>query len=586
MRCVDRFDSSLRNYPIFTSVSMLVCPQCSSKNPLRHRFCQKCGFSLVCRWAVIIDHSPADGEITTSQLSEGQSPAHLYLGARYQKLDLEVKSLSTNIFLVKVLDTLPSQSSPLQELMKQQPVDPNPARLGKLPVDWPEWELWERGGVIPAARPYLALHPLLGEQIPQLYDAWHRNDQTVLILEASDDDDRLAEQCQLSLQSSAQLADWCNTLLQLWVYLEPWSVRSSLLEVDNLYVNSPEQQIYLQRLISDSQPLALTDLTAFWLKILPDSPLRKSIATFMETADQLTIEQLQKYLQLQQIPEHSQITLGDPEPIVVPTVRELSAAAATDVGQQRDHNEDFYSIETCCRIKQNPGDSSTEYRGLYILCDGMGGHAAGEVASSMAIQELQKYWAEHWQAVLPSEEEIQQAIIFTNQALFEINQSKEAAGNGRMGTTLVLVMVQDNQVAIAHVGDSRCYILETSGQPVQITLDHEVGQREILRGVEPEIAYGRPDSYQLTQAIGPRDENSIDPEIQFFSLREDTLILLASDGLTDQDLLELHGEELLQPMVKKEISLAAGVDNLVDFANSYNGHDNITAIAVLVSIGK
>ncbi len=562
---------------------MLVCPQCSSNNPLHHKFCQRCGFSLVCRWAIVVDHSQDDGETTIPQLNDGQLPARLYLGARYQKLDLEIKELPAHTTLVKVLDSLPSQSSPLQELMKQQPVDPDPARLGQLPANFPEWELWERGGVSQEARPYLALQPLLGEHIPKLYDAWHRNNQAVLILEARDGDTTLIDRCQELQQLPSQLANWCNILLRLWVYLEPWAVRSSLLDLDNLYVDN-NQQIYCQRLIPEivTQPLSLQDLVDFWLKILPDSKLRSSLVEFIKEKEHLTVESLKQHFQ--QIYEHPEINRSTDKTLAPVTVIGLEAAAATDVGQQRDHNEDFYSIETNHRIKQNPEGVNSEYQGLYILCDGMGGHAAGEVASAMAIQKLQNYWEKHWQNVLPSEEEIQQAIFFTNQALFEINQDK--AGNGRMGTTLVMVMVQDNQIAIAHVGDSRCYILETNGSPVQITLDHEVGQREILRGVEPEIAYGRHDSYQLTQAIGPRDENSIDPEVQFFSLREDTLILLASDGLTDQDLLEIHGEELLRPMVQKEISLSVGINKLVEFGNSYNGHDNITAIAVLVNIDK
>jgi protein phosphatase len=563
---------------------MLVCPQCSLNNPLHHNFCQKCGFSLVRRWAVVFDHCPDDGETTTPQLNDGQLPARLYLGARYQKIELEIKKLPAHTTLVKVLDSLPNQSSPLQELMKQQPVDPEPARLGQLPTVFPEWELWERGGVSQEARPYLALKPLLSEHIPQLYDAWHRNDQTVLILEAHDGDATLFDQCQ-DEQSPSQLSEWCSTLLELWVYLEPWAVRSSLLDTDNLFVHD-NQQVYCQRLIPEilEQPLSLKYLVDFWWKILPDSKLRSSLIEIKQTEDSLTIESLKQHLrQVNAQAESNQTTDKTLTPV---TVNGLEASATTDVGQQRDHNEDFYSIETNYRIKQNPEGINSEYQGLYILCDGMGGHAAGEVASAMAIQKLQNYWEKNWQDVLPSSEEIQQSILFTNQALFEINQDKAAAGNGRMGTTLVMVMIQGNQVAVAHVGDSRCYILEANGNPVQITLDHEVGQREILRGVEPEIAYGRHDSYQLTQAIGPRDEDSIDPEIQFFSLREDTLILLASDGLTDQDLLEIHGEELLRPMVKKEVSLSTGVNQLVEFGNNYNGHDNITAIAVLVSIDK
>jgi protein phosphatase len=561
---------------------MLVCPQCSSENPLHHQFCQKCGFALVCRWAVIVDNSQDDGEITTPQPNDSQTPAHLYLGARYQKLALEIKSLSTTTTLVKVLDSLPSQPSPLQELMNQQPVNPDPAKLGQLPSTFPEWELWERGGVSNEARPYLALKPLLSDHIPQLYDAWQRNGQTVLILEANNEDATLYSHCQESQQSLSQLTNWCQTQLQLWTYLEPWSVRSSLLDKENLYVND-NQQIYFQRLIPEeiAQDLSLQDLVQFWLMLLPASTLQSNLKTIVDENKDITIESLKQILQ---DVNSSTDTIDKVHRSL--TAIGLAAAAATDVGKQRDHNEDFYSIDTSCRIKQNPEGINAEYRGLYVLCDGMGGHAAGEVASTMAIQKLQEYWDEHWQNVLPSAEEIKKAILFTNQALFEINQTKAAAGNGRMGTTLVMVMIQNNQIAIAHVGDSRCYILETSSRPVQITLDHEVGQREILRGVEPEVAYGRPDSYQLTQAIGPRDESSIDPEVQFFSLREDTLILIASDGLTDRDLLELHGEELLRPMVEKEISLSAGVSQLVEFGNNYNGHDNITAIAVLVNIGK
>jgi protein phosphatase len=560
---------------------MLVCPQCSSENPLNHQFCQKCGFALVCRWAVIVDHSQDDGEITTPQPNDSQTPARLYLGARYQKLALEIKSLSTTTTLVKVLDSLPSQPSPLQELMNQQPVNPDPARLGQLPITFPEWELWERGGVSNEARPYLALKPLLSDHIPQLYDAWQRNGQTVLILEANDEDAALYSQCQESQQSLPQLTSWCQTLLQLWTYLEPWSVRSSLLDKENLYVNN-NQQIYFQRLIPEEieQALSLKDLVQFWLHLLPASALQANLKTIVNEDRDITIQSLKQILQ----GVHS--SAGADEEVHQSLAIGLAAAAATDVGKQRDHNEDFYSIDTSCRIKQNPEGINSEYRGLYVLCDGMGGHAAGEVASTMAIQKLQEYWDKHWQDVLPSEEEIKKAILFTNQALFEINQTKAAAGNGRMGTTLVMVMIQNNQIAIAHVGDSRCYILENSSRPVQITLDHEVGQREILRGVEPEVAYGRADSYQLTQAIGPRDESSIDPEVQFFSLREDTLILIASDGLTDRDLIELHGEELLRPMVVKEISLSVGVKQLIEFGNNYNGHDNITAIAVLVNIGK
>ena len=111
-----------------------------------------------------------------------------------------------------------------------------------------------------------------------------------------------------------------------------------------------------------------------------------------------------------------------------------------------------------------------------------------------------------------------------------------------------------------------------------------MGQREIQRGVEPEIAYARPDAYQLTQALGPRDENFIHPDVQFLDLTEDTLLLLCSDGLSDHDLLETHWRSHLEPLLSSQANLERGVTQLIDLANQYNGHDNITAIAIRVKV--
>jgi len=149
-----------------------------------------------------------------------------------------------------------------------------------------------------------------------------------------------------------------------------------------------------------------------------------------------------------------------------------------------------------------------------------------------------------------------------------------------MGTTLVMVLVQEAQVAVAHVGDSRLYRLSRRQGIEQVTVDHEVGQREIKRGVEKSIAYSRPDSYQLTQALGPRNEHFVAPDIEFFELNEDTLLLLCSDGLSDNDLIETHWQTHLQPLLSSRASLEQGVSELIDLANQYNGHDNITAVLI------
>jgi protein phosphatase len=273
---------------------------------------------------------------------------------------------------------------------------------------------------------------------------------------------------------------------------------------------------------------------------------------------------------------------SDDLPTVVLSMRlaSLEDSGCTDIGRQRNHNEDCFSIQTEIRRKETPQGRVVQAKGLYILCDGMGGHASGEVASAMAVTTLQQYFTEHWQDKLPSEDKIRAGIQLANQMLYDQNQQNASAGSGRMGTTLVLLLIHNAEAAIAHVGDSRLYRLSRRHGLQQLTTDHEVGQREIQRGVEPAIAYARPDAYQLTQALGPRDENFLSPDIKFMELKEDGVLLLCSDGLSDNDLLEAHYSTYLEPMLNQQTNLERGVNQLIDLANQHNGHDNITAIAV------
>ncbi|MBW4486439.1 MAG: serine/threonine phosphatase [Trichocoleus desertorum ATA4-8-CV12] len=275
----------------------------------------------------------------------------------------------------------------------------------------------------------------------------------------------------------------------------------------------------------------------------------------------------------------------------------LEDAGRTDIGRQREHNEDYFGIHTKLNKIESPQGCTVQAKGLYILCDGMGGHAGGEVASALAANTLRDYFQTLWlepqsseaeaerrEQSLPTEAEIREAVRLANLALYDINQQNARSGSGRMGTTLVLVLIQGTNAVVAHVGDSRIYRLSRRQGLEQVTVDHEVGQREIQRGVEPDIAYARPDAYQLTQALGPRDENFINPDVQFLDLTEDTLLLLCSDGLSDHDLIETHWRSHLEPLLSSQANLERGVTQLIDLANQYNGHDNITAIAIRVRV--
>ena len=198
----------------------------------------------------------------------------------------------------------------------------------------------------------------------------------------------------------------------------------------------------------------------------------------------------------------------------------------------------------------------------------------------MAVDTLKDYFQNQYPDGLPTTEILQDAILQANEAIYTENQQGVRSGVGRMGTTLVMALVVGHQVAVAHVGDSRLYRLTRTHGLQQVTVDHEVGQREIQKGIDPELAYSRPDAYQLTQALGPREEQFVHPEVQFLEIEEDTVLIIASDGLTDNNLLEIFCETQLDPLLKPETPLSTAVDSLIALANQHNGHDNITAIVV------
>jgi protein phosphatase len=258
----------------------------------------------------------------------------------------------------------------------------------------------------------------------------------------------------------------------------------------------------------------------------------------------------------------------------------LDEAGLSHVGQQRNHNEDcFFSQIKSVKIRDFNGPT-LDANGLFILCDGMGGHACGEVASQLAVSTLQAFFEQHWQAEtgLPDEATLKRAVAQANRAIFDLNQSNASSGHNRMGTTLVMLLICNLGAAVVHVGDSRLYSYTKRLGLQQITVDHEVGQREIKRGVEPAIAYARPDAYQLTQALGPRHSKDLRPGITFLEMSEDTLFLLCSDGLSDHNLLENHVSDYIEPLLSSKANLDDGLAQLIDLANDKNGHDNITAV--------
>ncbi len=579
-------------------------------------------------WAVVVK-SEVNGSGDSSQNLPLVPTVYLDRQSRYRAIDPVVVQLlnPTDSCQLIAIDRQPFCNSPLETLMKQNPLASDPTAVvgavtetettatiepdvAQLPAS-PSSSAQTSPNIPRIVRAYVALQASLRGTIPPIQDGWSEDGKTIVLVEDRSQWPLLLDRWNDPQISSTQIIYWLDHTLKLWVALEPWKMRQSLLELDNLRLDE-DYTICFQRLCSESatpgenRKLKLADLAKLWRKLfdlsgsIPSPALALSIAA-IETGELERIEEMRSRLQqiayeLEPKCLSSPLPTGGSEELTsnaydAPTIaipRKLIAlddAAATHTGKKRDHNEDCFGIVTQIQRTDNPKGRSVLARGLYILCDGMGGHAGGEIASAMTVDLLRDYFAIHWGDSLPDEETIREGIIATNEAVFKLNQQNLASGNARMGTTLVLVLVQDRNIVVAHVGDSRCYAITPSQGSIQLTIDHEVGQQQILRGVDPEIAYGRPDSYQLTQAIGPRDRNYIAPDIKFFELQEDTLIVLASDGLTDNQLMETHWLTNVAPLLSVHSNLQAGVDRLIDFANEYNGHDNITALVVRARLG-
>jgi serine/threonine protein phosphatase PrpC len=250
----------------------------------------------------------------------------------------------------------------------------------------------------------------------------------------------------------------------------------------------------------------------------------------------------------------------------------LDFAAATDIGCKRTNNEDSFGYDAA--------------QHLYVVCDGMGGNAAGEVASSMAVRTLIESFGFFGQNVEPAGpmEMIENRLIA---AIFEANRAVREAGTENpdlysMGTTLVCVCLDGNRAVVGNVGDSRAYLLR-NGTCQQITLDHSLLDEEIRNGnMTPEMAAASNLQSVITRAIGVAD--TVEPDLFAANLQPNDFILLASDGLTRY----VKPEEIALA-ASMGTELAAICNALIEHAKERGGADNITCVllhAVELPVGN
>ncbi len=248
-------------------------------------------------------------------------------------------------------------------------------------------------------------------------------------------------------------------------------------------------------------------------------------------------------------------------------------AGASDVGKVRHHNEDSYAIDPA--------------HNLMMVCDGMGGHAAGEVASQIGIETITKFFTTHDLAlfesnsfpypenITPSGKLLAGAIAVANHRIIEHGRS--VPGQTGMGTTVVACHFDDGIVSICHVGDSRAYLIREQSIR-RVTVDHswvsELMEKHNLTEDEAEMQVNK---NVITRALGTKPQIRVDiSQIRFI---QNDLFLICSDGLTGM----VSDGDILKASIEHGGNLDALVADLISRANAAGGADNVTVCAARIT---
>lgn len=513
-------------------------PLCQTANPETHRFCQQCRTLLPKRylWAA--------GE-GIEAYKPGQLIADRYLLKR-DRIVLDTKPAMTPDFPAEV----PPGIVPYLRLFPYQLHVPQVYGLAALSRGNKGKAIWLLEQV-----PLSCLTPEAGTEaqvqvLPALIGVWKD-------------------------ASPVRQLNWLWQMAQLWQPFSSEGVASSLLNPALLRVEG--SLVRLLELQADRSTPTLGHLGEFWREWV--ALAHPNIAEFLQPLCQQMIgEQLSGDRLVDEL-DLALATCGRSQE------RRYQILTATDTGPSRSRNEDAcYPLAQ----RQNPHYSAISMP-LAIVCDGIGGHEGGSIASNLAIDTLQQRLetlVKHegaWEpAALTAELEL--AVCEANDHISQRNDAEQRQQRQRMGTTLVMALAQSHEIYITHVGDSRAYWIARHGCH-QVTLDDDVASREVRLGYalyrEALQQYG---AGSLVQALGMGSSGNLHPTIQRFVVDEDCLFLLCSDGLSDSDRVEQYWDTELLPVLEGKIDLATAAARLIEIGNTLNGHDNVTVALVYCQV--
>lgn len=247
----------------------------------------------------------------------------------------------------------------------------------------------------------------------------------------------------------------------------------------------------------------------------------------------------------------------------------LEYSARTDTGRKRKGNEDSFIIN--------------DEEGLFVVADGMGGHAAGEVASRLAVESIEEFvrmtgsdreitWPFEIDDSMPLDaNRLKIALRLANRKVIKFPEERHEYQG--MATTVVSMLFSDSTIYIGHVGDSRAYRVR-DGQITQLTNDHSWVNEQVVSGVlTSNQARNHPLRNVVTRAVGSRWDLQVDLLTE--DAKDGDLYLLCSDGLSTM----LDDDEILQ-ILKAASTAEAACERLIERANEAGGEDNITAIVI------
>ncbi|HEY9637365.1 MAG TPA: protein phosphatase 2C domain-containing protein [Coleofasciculaceae cyanobacterium] len=434
--------------------------------------------------------------------------------------------------------------------------------------------------------------------------------------------------------SVVRQAYWLWQILQLWQPLKEVGVASSLLVPDNirvegwrvrlleLYTDSIEEPELAFAPVSTSSSTSSSDaleeeVSSRISAALIKPPIKASLQQLGECWESLCrkapgavasrLAMIAQMLQTENPPLKAIATELN-KVLLEQAARQplrLRIAGGTDTGPQHNHNEDscFPLISELPTDLGEPRDPLIPH--LSIVCDGIGGHEGGEVASQIAVQSI-KLQVRALLAELAEDPEIMSPELVTQQlaAIIRVannliasrNDEQERQSRRRMATTLTfalqlpqIVRMPDGQgnaheLYIASIGDSRAYWI-TPRYCQQLTVDDDVATREVRMGRSLyRKALQRPDAGALTQAVGTRDAELLRPSVERFILEEDGLLLLCSDGLSDNGWIEELYTDFPRDVFSGKLSPEAAVQSLIELANQKNGHDNVSVVLTYCAV--